>query len=220
MKNTHFTPLQSCLISLNNIANRLWWTNHFLDEYVKKYSDEIKNIESKISDGKQLKQIQHIILIFFDHITLNLYSLLETHPIVLKHLEELNLLKLEESLVECWAPIEKKRKKIERWRNCYTAHAKFGAINFQTINMFDKDYVNTEREMFFLSKCALMYIGAIFCNIEKEYHISMKLIKQKAKSEDPILIFDVWDKVEQLKTDVENELRQNNFKTNFDISYN
>lgn len=177
MSSTH-----SCLIQLNHIGYRLTWVNLFLDKLVVNLPDEI------FTDSEQMNEIKKHeaqLRIFLDYIFLNLYQLLEIHDNQIgKMLKDLNSLDIEKSLCDLWLPIKQMRNKIELWRHGYVTHSKSQALNYQSFQEINPNYLDTIKKMFHASRCAVFYISGIFTNLQTDYKAAITNQKIKINNQE------------------------------------
>lgn len=181
-----FNSLESCIIMLNYTVNHLRNIIELQDSGFDKMAKLVDNFVStqpkKIQDGKfnkkdiqqgieklnqnyEIKKIKTIARIVHDYTVINLYNLLEIHPILVKHLNNMNEIELEKSLQDLWNPIQKLQPRIRKWRNKIIAHAEDIAKKHKPLYEIDEDYEQFGNEIFFATLCAVMYCSAISLNL-------------------------------------------------------
>lgn len=192
MGNPELSEFQIALIQLNMIGYRLSWANHIFEKTLKKIpkfqsKEYRKTPEHKINEA--------ILLIMFEHIILNLDQLFEAHPTIVKKIREEGFETLEKALNKLWKPIQNKEKKIQKWRNQYVAHSKKRVSKYITTQDIDKDYFETQKQIFRLSRLGTFYISGIFHNFPFDYKNAMKIHQQTVEKLKPSHIHDRWDEM-------------------------
>lgn len=178
-----FSEMESCIIILNLTANHLTTAVQIMNDSIAKLDEHIILYSEGIDPDGEIRDSKNMFLIAYEYAILNLFKLLEIHPLLVRHLKESGYESLELALQEVWKPIQKIEKRIRDWRNKYIAHAKNNAKKLEIYTDFDENYSELPREVFVASVNAILYCGAISSNMELEYSYAIEKFQRHVQYE-------------------------------------
>lgn len=236
-----FTSLEACILVFNNTMNNLINAVKFQDDATAKLNakllDYAKNenlpkiptdeegtklarrLVERLNAEPETIDIKSLSMILYEYTIINLRKLLEIHPILVRHLEELGEIELERSLQDFWQPIEKLKKRILQWRNKFAAHAKDNAEKHLKFTDIDEKYEFLPKEIFFASICAILYGSGIAVNLI-EYSNTIKSHNRQIHYERNAFKIFEWEnthkEIGELIKKVKKVLEKNGYKNNIE----